>query len=61
METPLKFEAEKGTAFIVVGESVEINRHDQPVGYIPLSDLLEFAGKNVQTPNVEGEPGRDKL
>jgi len=51
MKAPVKFESDKGTTFTVIGEDVEINRYDQPVGYIPLSDLLEFVGQYQQIPN----------
>lgn len=45
MNTPLRIETRNGTAFTVIGDAVEINRNDQPVGYVPLADMLEFVAK----------------
>jgi hypothetical protein len=42
MEPSPKFEAEKGTTFVVEGEQITILRQDQPAWKGPLSDILDF-------------------
>ena len=55
MKTPLRVDAAEGTTFVVIGDSVEINRHDQPIAFIPLADLLE-AARSIETAQHNQHP-----
>jgi hypothetical protein len=54
MKPPVRIDAMNGTTFLVVGETVEMVRHDQPICRVPREDLREFI--RVTDPGTQDQP-----